>query len=327
MGCFKIMCNLSNIQICEGDKARAIIMLPGRKEDASLVYSNDLCNPCFLPIKGVYNDYGTLERITEDAATKRIAHYLQARQEVRDIVVGERADKKNPKTIKDWLSAIACGAVTLKEYDHARNQPTKTLMVSLCLEAMWKPFKLTVDSDGSQELSFRREADKWFQWYCQLVAQIPKDKDDTSHHYWYGSGWGSRAIYPSIKKGAPILPTLETNSKCGLNEFLKLVSSEWGYGSSRIQPYWFAEVYFESGLRKLFDEGNLTIDSPEWISFRDAVADAYVIFNAMDVHHRPWLPSVYGCQEHCRKEQISFLEAQLAYLKEKEAEWEHEYEE
>lgn len=86
MGCFNVAGSMSNLSIGHGDKVVFIPLMPNsmnyrlKKEEqegsvslnpSSMLVSNDgasfLYCPVFLPIKGEYNDYGSLENIERDS--------------------------------------------------------------------------------------------------------------------------------------------------------------------------------------------------------------------------------------------------------------------
>lgn len=78
MGCFNVACTVSNLSIGHGDE---VVFIPLKAEedyessnnlnerltnDHMLIYSDCLYKPTMLPIKGEYNDYGSIENIIRD---------------------------------------------------------------------------------------------------------------------------------------------------------------------------------------------------------------------------------------------------------------------
>ncbi|MDB4330140.1 hypothetical protein N9948_00210 [bacterium] len=90
MGCFNVACSVSNISINSGDRVVYIPLLPNNwtlraypqyrdhivQTASSLIYSNCYYNPLCFPIKGEYNDYGSLENIDQNANTKAIENFF-----------------------------------------------------------------------------------------------------------------------------------------------------------------------------------------------------------------------------------------------------------
>jgi hypothetical protein len=83
MGCFNVACSVSNLSINAGDPIIFIPLMPNNQyvnygvghqvgTQKYLIYPNCYFNPIGFPIKGTYNDYGSLENIVEDANTKAI---------------------------------------------------------------------------------------------------------------------------------------------------------------------------------------------------------------------------------------------------------------
>lgn len=77
MGCFNQSCVVSRLDIQRGEKC-ALVPLIANKRNESL---NDLCfrlyRPFCLPIFGVYNDYGGLEKIQRDRNVELVEKYFE----------------------------------------------------------------------------------------------------------------------------------------------------------------------------------------------------------------------------------------------------------
>lgn len=83
MGCFNVVCSVSNLSLNYGTKVAFLPLLPNAygkvhqiKPSSSLIYPNCYFNPFSLPIFGEYNDYGSLENIEEDDNTKAIEAFF-----------------------------------------------------------------------------------------------------------------------------------------------------------------------------------------------------------------------------------------------------------
>lgn len=83
MGCFNVVCSISNLSLNQGTKVGFIPLLPNAygkvhqvAPSSSLIYPNCYFNPFSLPIFGEYNDYGSLENIEENDNTKTIEAFF-----------------------------------------------------------------------------------------------------------------------------------------------------------------------------------------------------------------------------------------------------------
>lgn len=84
MGSFNVACSISNLSLSAGTKVVFYPLLPkhfGRGETMLesgkyLLYQNCYYEPFSLPIKGVYNDYGSIGDIEEDDNTKAIEAFF-----------------------------------------------------------------------------------------------------------------------------------------------------------------------------------------------------------------------------------------------------------
>lgn len=67
MGCWNETCLVSNLPITVGDEVAMILLVPSHSFINGCGYrNNDFFKPCCLPIFGEYNDYGSVENITND---------------------------------------------------------------------------------------------------------------------------------------------------------------------------------------------------------------------------------------------------------------------
>ena len=85
MLCFNVACSVSNLSIPHGDRVMFFPLLPSYDAgneghqvgvNSNLIYANCYYNPFSLPIEGSYNDYGSLEDITENDNTKAIEKFF-----------------------------------------------------------------------------------------------------------------------------------------------------------------------------------------------------------------------------------------------------------
>ena len=95
MGCFNVACSVSNLSIHSGDRVVFIPLIPKHWNirryprhkhhlvgtHSHLTYPNCYFNPLTFPIKGEYDDYGSLENIYNDANTKAIEKFFEMKIE------------------------------------------------------------------------------------------------------------------------------------------------------------------------------------------------------------------------------------------------------
>jgi len=90
MGCFNVVCSISNLSIHHGTKVAFIPLLRSDyskysfgkqvsheiKAKTQLIHQNEYFTPLTLPIFGEYNDYGSLENIEKNDHTKMIEQFF-----------------------------------------------------------------------------------------------------------------------------------------------------------------------------------------------------------------------------------------------------------
>ena len=120
MGCFNVACSISNISIGHGQDTVFIPLIPpgyGREKiDHMIIYPNDLFNPFCLPIRGKYNDYGSLEEIIKDENTEVIEKFL-------GITVEELMKCISRKGVYDQFSMVS--KLFFKEFEVLSKYATK----------------------------------------------------------------------------------------------------------------------------------------------------------------------------------------------------------
>lgn len=80
MGCFNVSCGISKITIKEGERAFLLPLerncMTNEFSTSQFLYPNDIYNPFCFPIEGIYNDYGSLEKIKHNENTKILEKFL-----------------------------------------------------------------------------------------------------------------------------------------------------------------------------------------------------------------------------------------------------------
>lgn len=85
MGCFNVSCMISKLTIHEGDSCYLLPLIPNsfnrRKDEENTpcsmyLYPNDIYTPLCFPIKGTYDDYGSIENIEKNKNTEILEKYF-----------------------------------------------------------------------------------------------------------------------------------------------------------------------------------------------------------------------------------------------------------
>ncbi len=111
MGSWNMTCGLSGLPIKYKDKAYAFILIAVEdKADISIyTHPKNSWHPVMLPFLGIYNEYGTLDKITEDENTEGILNYFNGKLP-KQLIVNEHSDKHlvngKFKSIESLLKAI-----------------------------------------------------------------------------------------------------------------------------------------------------------------------------------------------------------------------------
>jgi hypothetical protein len=106
LGSWNETCGITQMPICAGDKVRMFLIVETdsewARESVSHSYTTDLWRPFGLPIKGSYNEYGSIEDIEEDSLTDLMLEHL------KDIVVEvpNRMGEVFKREELDWNTAI-----------------------------------------------------------------------------------------------------------------------------------------------------------------------------------------------------------------------------
>jgi len=117
MGSYNVSCAVSKLSISGGTPLVLIPLAPVDKdgiffEGPSVVSNEGPCaffNPFTLPIRGVYSDYGTLEKIQGNAHTKAIEKYYGCKIQVWADAVCRPFDGDAPDSVTDKLPENLAG--------------------------------------------------------------------------------------------------------------------------------------------------------------------------------------------------------------------------
>lgn len=106
MGCWNETCGITQMPICAGDKVRMFLIVRDRYSDDSYdvchSYTTDLWKPFGIPLKGIYDEYGRIENIEEDA----MSDFLLESIKEMIIEVPNRMGKVFKREELDWATVI-----------------------------------------------------------------------------------------------------------------------------------------------------------------------------------------------------------------------------
>jgi len=109
MGCWNETCALTNLPICSGDRA---VYLPitevahhgDYKIPICYYYSSDRFQVSGLPIRGTYNDYGTLEKVDDTPSMALTVKCYQKLLKDKELTIEDSRHSDDPTEIKDVYS-------------------------------------------------------------------------------------------------------------------------------------------------------------------------------------------------------------------------------
>lgn len=125
MGCWLGTCAVTNLSIFENDPIRAYILSRSQTHDdpnhrlydatwgGGYTYVEDVWFPHFLPLKGLYDDYGGITEVERDFNSTIVEHTL--RKHVVETPDNRRCPVKKDGTFEDLLGWIERGEVQLKD--------------------------------------------------------------------------------------------------------------------------------------------------------------------------------------------------------------------
>jgi hypothetical protein len=114
MGCFNKIGFISGLPIHAGDATVLVFMKKSKYSDSKLggvTYSTDWFEPAFLPIFGDYDDYGRIENVVNNPATKFIEKFFGDKIDsiieiIDDSAVGRGSDGKLKAVYKDFTFGL-----------------------------------------------------------------------------------------------------------------------------------------------------------------------------------------------------------------------------
>jgi hypothetical protein len=115
MGCWNATCAITNQSIRHGEEVRVILLREKKKYESQgggTCYSTELFMPMGLPIRSIYDDYGSVEEIVDSPFNEFFLADLS-----NAVVVDEKEtrEKYDPKSMKSLMDAIRSRGVTMKQ--------------------------------------------------------------------------------------------------------------------------------------------------------------------------------------------------------------------
>lgn len=183
MGCWNGTCMISNLPIESGEKVKLVILKHIDKLDGSgYCNSGDIMSPIFLPIEGVYDDYGTIEDIVKDWNTDLIINTLK--KDFSTI----NADGKviNNYTLDDLIRGIERGNLETKSEgrEFAKSELSfvmirKDVWDSICNEYVGEFINFNrKETDEGYYLSAKEYCKRKFDAYLKAISALEEDEDE-----------------------------------------------------------------------------------------------------------------------------------------------------
>lgn len=108
MGCWNGTCFLTNLPIRCGERVVLIPIVKKNNNDSIFCYHNDLYDFTGYPIRGLYDDYGCIEEIDNNEASKRNFELFKDWLSNKELI---NTDNNEIKTIDELLNAIERGYI------------------------------------------------------------------------------------------------------------------------------------------------------------------------------------------------------------------------
>jgi len=323
---FDATCFLSGLPIVHGDKVRFFIIQEIDKKNSfhnCIIHPDSLYKLATMPIAGEYYDYGAIENIENNAHTGHIEQMFQG-MEKKKRFSHDKADfvKQYEQYSIDYYTQIisrAKNCILSTGYSDAGCNVLHTLCHEDAYRAVIRAEKLTLNEERERRNEWNKQAkpymvknkhtaswsnflseekeeiDNWNKW----VRLLSKDKDLS---YKVDSGWGKDLCtyqerakdkdeffsnkYPQLVS----LPGIESvfNDTHSCNYFMDRINCEGSYST-----YWFNELYCRPFIEK-FEQNQLTVDSAEWQSWRQTLAEFILFADGMKSLRKFYVPFIYA---------------------------------
>lgn len=323
---FDATCFLSGLPIKHGDKVRFFIINEVDKNSSfhnTIIHPDSLYKLVTMPISGEYYDYGAIEKIEHNANTRHIEQVFQSMEKKNNFSYKE-ADfvKKYEKHSIEYYTQVisrAKNCILNTGYSDSKNDIMHTLCHEDAYRAVIRTEKLNLNEERERRSEWNKEAkpyvvknkhtaswanllseekeeiDSWNKW----IRPLSKDKDLS---YRIDSGWGyefcsyqERAKnkdeffskkYPQLVS----LPKIESvfNDTNSYNYFVSRITCEGSYST-----YWFNELYCRPFVEK-FEQDQLVVDSTEWSSWRQTLAEFILFIDGMKNLRKFYVPFIYA---------------------------------
>src|SRR5262245_43244010 len=135
MGCFSYTCSVSGLPIDWSTPIRFLALSESGRESRNIAV-NSIWEPLTLPIRGKYDDYGSIEDIEEGGVSDAFFAALDRRAIEREVGENSVHDVAVARGMsrKDWLQALWEGRVQVK----GRHQPVVEVVQTMIREDVWQ---------------------------------------------------------------------------------------------------------------------------------------------------------------------------------------------
>lgn len=186
MGCWNETCGVTQLPINHGDKVRVFVLFSSEcwrgAAGGGTCYTTDRWTPIGAPVQGVYDDYGGIEKIVNNDASKFLLKIIRERW----VPVEDDKDEKIPPVNKLTLGQV----LHFIERDRAKYKPyfkEENLGIFFVLEDVYQAM-IKFDSIEPHYLEkgfryrpqseiYRIDIESWYKHALETFANVKKDDD------------------------------------------------------------------------------------------------------------------------------------------------------
>lgn len=336
MGCFNTVCGISGLTIYSGDRVKMFLMHPKEHYSGCLVQPGDMFQIVSLPICGEINEYGSLASeydnkglYDEDVTTRFFGNYYRDRKE--EYFCNDENKYRSNITKEDpmleFVLNVGDGYFCQKTYSNTAK--SRGLLYSVVLEEMYEALFFSVYDDVDKtRKSAQDDLQRWAKAilkYQPITKKYNEDNKDNPS--------SDKEMDYQMRKNENIGFMFASGSlfEDHLADDLLIEEELYGYKHKsnrtladyvsiddiRGSEFWKYSDYIDDN----FKSGEWTLDSPDWIVMRNALADLVLYVGAMSHSSRSFTPVQIAGQEKDSRGERQFLKKQQEYLEKQMKAW------
>lgn len=282
MGCFNGRCIFSGLPILSGEKAGMILLASSHKRGRSnsLIDTSDMWQPIGLPIYGLYDDYGRIEKAKPDPVAAHLLSTLQLMADAKDFAYDEDFKHYHAKeaTAPIRLNSIEAVFENVQEERLRHRTLHYQLGYAIFHPDWWQKMLAIYDAEMAGRPGRDRKEKKYINRFM--------DDADT----WLEWATEKRKLLDAAKRGTQKASMLwlelsENQMEERDNQFVAFFRQS--------ERYPIKEVYLPSLNKPL-----PAIGSPAWAGIKKALAELCIVEWAMETVGKFWLPFSSAGQGH-----------------------------